>query len=257
MVWPRPSGADRCPALPLPVPLVLFPSASLPSGFFGGVCMAAEDTAAGAPAPEFEPVPASTAAPAAPLLPPGCRMYVLQVPGGRERTACELAGRLLRPHARECFVPASSCMQRRRGAWHTVERLLFPGYVFVTTDDIAAVARGLARLPFRAHVVGGTGERFVPLTDEEVAWLLTLANVKTHVVEMSVGVIEGDHVVVWTGPLKGREADIVRIDRHKRTAELAMRMFGRTKHVRVGLEIVSKRGVDGSAATRAEPGEDM
>ena len=63
----------------------------------------------------------------------------------------------------------------------------------------------------------------------------------TKVVEASVGVIEGDHVVVTSGPLKGHEALISKVDRHKRLAYLDMRMFGRTKTIKVGLEIVRKQ----------------
>ena len=57
---------------------------------------------------------------------------------------------------------------------------------------------------------------------------------------MSTGVIEGDRVIVTDGPLVGREALISKIDRHKRLAYLDMRMFGRIKTIKVGLEIVRK-----------------
>lgn len=89
-------------------------------------------------------------------------------------------------------------------------------------------------------MVGGRDERYVPLSHDEVAWLQALTNVETHTVEFSEGVIEGDEVKVWKGPLKGQEAKIVKIDRHKRLAWIEMKMFGRTKVVKVGLEIVSK-----------------
>ena len=47
--------------------------------------------------------------------------------------------------------------------------------------------------------------------------------------------------MVIRGPLKGHEARITRIDRHKRLAWMDMDMFGRHKTIRVGLEIVSKK----------------
>ena len=81
----------------------------------------------------------------------------------------------------------------------------------------------------------------MPLSAEEVAWLQALTNVETHTVEFSRGVIEGDEVKVVKGPLRGQEAKIRKIDRHKRLAFLEMHIFGRTKVVKVGLEIVSKR----------------
>lgn len=96
------------------------------------------------------------------------------------------------------------------------------------------------RVALFVRVVGGHDEQYVPLTREEVAWLLALTNAETHTVEFSEGVIEGDEVKVTKGPLKGQEAKIVKVDRHKRLAWLEMHMFGRTKVVKVGLEIVSK-----------------
>jgi transcriptional antiterminator NusG len=50
--------------------------------------------------------------------------------------------------------------------------------------------------------------------------------------------------MVTKGPLRGYEGLIANIDRHKRTAELEIQMFGRTKRVRIGLEIVRKRRDD-------------
>lgn len=167
-------------------------------------------------------------------------MYVLQVPGGRERAACELLQRLMGDMVGECFVPLYESMRREQGAWRREVRRLFPGYVFVSTSNIEGIAQRLGELPFFVRVVGGHDEQYVPLTREEVAWLLALTNAETHTVEFSEGVIEGDEVKVTKGPLKGLEAKIVKVDRHRRLAWLEMHMFGRTKVVKVGLEIVSK-----------------
>lgn len=167
-------------------------------------------------------------------------MYVLQVPGGRECAARDLLVKLLGDRVRECFVPLCEVMRRRGGEWRREAQRLFPGYVFVTTDDIAGLAQSLRELPFFAKVIGGHDEVYVALLPEEVAWLQALTNVESHTVELSSGVIEGDEVKIWKGPLKGQEARIKKIDRHKRLAFVEMHMFGRTKVIKVGLEIVSK-----------------
>ena len=49
-----------------------------------------------------------------------------------------------------------------------------------------------------------------------------------------------DKVVILSGPLKGMESTIQRIDRHKRKAWLNLEMFGRQQLVEVGVEIVKK-----------------
>lgn len=81
----------------------------------------------------------------------------------------------------------------------------------------------------------------MPLAPDEAAWLNAFTDVETHVVQMSEGFIEGDRVLVTRGPLKGHELEIKRINRHKREAELEVPILGRTKRIKVGLEIVSKR----------------
>ncbi len=64
---------------------------------------------------------------------------------------------------------------------------------------------------------------------------------KNRLSEMSEGIIENDRVVVTSGPLKGNEGLIRKIDRHKRKAWLEIEMFGRTVEMQVGLEVVGKR----------------
>lgn len=86
----------------------------------------------------------------------------------------------------------------------------------------------------------GTGETIVPLTAEEVDFLLSFGR-EEQVVEMSEGIIENDRVIITKGPLKGNEGLIRKIDRHKRKAWLEIQMFRRTMEMQVGVEIVRKR----------------
>ena len=87
----------------------------------------------------------------------------------------------------------------------------------------------------------GTGDEIVPLSQEEIDLLLRMGS-DSQLVEMSSGIIENDRVQVLSGPLKGMEGSICKIDRHKRMAYLEVEMFGRTVEMKVGLEIVSKKG---------------
>lgn len=97
----------------------------------------------------------------------------------------------------------------------------------------------LRRVPAFTKLLGNN-EVFIPLNGDEVAWLNAFAGDERRVVEMSEGIMEGSKVIVLRGPLMGHEAEIKRIDRHRRTAELEIRMLGRVKTIRLGLEIISK-----------------
>lgn len=177
------------------------------------------------------------------------RIYVVQVMGGREERVRTLMLRLLPEVVEECFTPSFESKRKVRGEWRTVTGLLFPGYVFVLTAQPRILADRLRGVPQFTRLLGMTERLILALTDEEVAWLNAFTNAKTHVVEMSEGIIEGDRVLVTRGPLRGHEAEIVHIDRHKRVAVLEITMFGRLKQVRVGLEIVMRR-----AAPHEAPG---
>lgn len=59
------------------------------------------------------------------------------------------------------------------------------------------------------------------------------------VIEPSYGIIQEDRVKITEGPLAGREKEIIRIDRHKRLAELCVNMFGEVRRLKLSCEIVS------------------
>lgn len=167
-------------------------------------------------------------------------MYVIQVTGGRETHARDLITRLMGELVGECFIPRREVFRRVDGEWASVTETLFPGYVFVRTNQIQQLSELLGSVPVFTRLLGKSYERIIPLSSEEVAWLEALLAPVSKVLEKSVGVIEGDRVIVTEGPLKGHEAQISKIDRHKRAAYLDMRMFGRHKTIKVGLEIVRK-----------------
>ncbi len=130
--------------------------------------------------------------------------------------------------------------KRVQGEWQFVTERLTPGYIYLSTRDIVSVSQALYGVPSFTKLLGNDGG-FIPLRKDEIAWLDSLTTQGNRVVEMSVGVIEGDKVVIQSGPLQGLEGQIVKIDRHKRLAYLDMRFMGRMKTIRVGLEIVRKQ----------------
>ena len=82
---------------------------------------------------------------------------------------------------------------------------------------------------------------FVPLNDQEVAFINAFTKPGRRVVGFSNGVMEGDEIVILNGPLMHQAGLVKKVDRHKRLAYLEMEMLGRKKTVKVGLEIVQKR----------------
>lgn len=168
-------------------------------------------------------------------------LYVIQVAGGQESRVVELISKFVSQGlVEECFIPRYEIMRRMRGAWHKRTEMLVPGYIFVDSKNVGQLSLELRRVPAFTRLLGND-DRFIPLTGDEIAWLNAFTNVGDRVVKMSEGVIEGDKVIVLNGPLMNHEGMISKVDRHRRIAYLDMSIMGRTKTIKVGLEIVKKR----------------
>ncbi len=170
------------------------------------------------------------------------RTYVMQVATGRERTTVAALERLLGKDTRyRFFVPGFQFQKKIKGSWQLVEELLTPGYVYLRTSmgDIEELSQKIKAAPPFARMLAHNGT-IIPLNADEERWLQTLTGT-THVVEPSIGAAEGDRVVITDGPLVGFETQIKKIDRHKRLAYVEVRLLGRTKTIKVGVEIVSKK----------------
>ena len=122
--------------------------------------------------------------------------------------------------------------------------IVFKNYAFVETDlrfdefsifinDHIRLVEGFIKL--LNHDSDGT-ESLYPQEKEMIARFVD----PKYVVRESLGLIEGDKIIVLSGPLKGQESLIRKIDRHKRKAWIEISMFGQSQLVEVGLEIIAK-----------------
>lgn len=166
--------------------------------------------------------------------------YVVQTMSRQESQVREMVLRLLDPClVDEAFVPRYEMLRREKGAWVKRSGILLPGYVVVVTRNPAKLKTALSRVPRFTRLLGND-DMFTRLDDREVAFINSFVQPGNRTVRMSIGIIEGDEIIVLDGPLKGRTALIKTIDRHKRLACLDIAMLGRKKTVKIGLEIIAK-----------------
>jgi len=167
--------------------------------------------------------------------------HVIQVLGGKEDKIIDKVNL-----TEECraFTPKRVKILRSEGKTIKISEILFKGYVILETDlnyidfkkllfEYVKPLQGFVRLLEHDRV--GT-ETILPL---ERKFIEQYTN-HERVIEPSIGFIQGDKVIITEGPLIGHESDIKRIDRHKRTAELELSMFGRSQTIHVSCEIISK-----------------
>lgn len=137
-----------------------------------------------------------------------------------------------------CFIIKKQEYRKCNGQWRTVDRILFPGYLFIETDKVKEFYFYLKKLPGFAKILC-TGQYLTPVSREEEKWMKRLV-LEGENVAVSTGIIENQTVHIKSGPLQGMEGLIRRIDRHKRRAWLHTKMFGREMDICVGLEVIEK-----------------
>lgn len=169
--------------------------------------------------------------------------YVMQVrTGTEENIRCQCQRLISSDTLERCFIPYYQQKKRFQGEWHIQERILFPGYVFFITQNLEKLVESLKKVIGMTKLIG-TGDEIVPLSEAEISLITKLGGKSSSsesIVKISQGIIEGDQVHILSGPLKGLEGAIRKIDRHKRIAYLSVDMFNRTVDMKVGLEIVAK-----------------
>lgn len=123
-------------------------------------------------------------------------------------------------------------MMRYGGKWHLERKSLLPGYIFLSGAEAGVSAE-------RIH----TEEKGISLKPCEEAPYPRLLCSEGNLIEMSGGIIKNGVLTVSSGPLRGKEHLIKKIDRHKRTAEIEILLEGRKQCITVGLEVYEKQGI--------------
>ena len=116
---------------------------------------------------------------------------------------------------------------------------LFPGYVFIETDRIEDFYIRLRRIYAMTKVLR-IGEEMTPIQKEEEDYLRRLGG-DDHVVKYSEGYIEGDNLVVTSGPLKDFMGKVKKVLRHKRLVVMEVPLLGHTVEVTLGMGILERK----------------
>ena len=149
--------------------------------------------------------------------------YLLRCTVGNERDFArqcrELAGQ---GQFKEVISFEYQRLMRYKGSWHVERRVLLPGCVF-----LFAAKPDMSEKNWRNK--DGAGEGF-SLTPCEVPYVKSMCG-EGSVIGISKGIIRGGKPVITSGPLKGREGLIQKIDRHKRTADIEIPLAGNQKQV--------------------------
>ena len=165
--------------------------------------------------------------------------YVIQTQTGKEKRTKDLIERMVPSELySEVRILYYETKREYQEEWHLEQKTMFPGYLFLITDQIEEIFLYLRKVPELTKVLG-YGDDVVPISEKEEAFLTKISG-GGNIVEMSYGIQVGDKIIVKEGILKGLESVIRKIDRHKRKALIEIEMLGEIRQVEIGLEITQK-----------------
>ena len=171
--------------------------------------------------------------------------YAVQVATGREETTRDMCRKLIDKELyKDIFIIRFDKAKKYYGEWHKEKKIMFPGYMFIDTDNPNEIYEQLKNVPEFMKILGRNGNDFIAIESSKEALFKAMVS-KNYEIPISIGVIEGDKVIVKEGPLVGMEAYIKKIDRHKKVAILKAEMFEQEIGVSVGLEVIEKYGKKG------------
>lgn len=139
------------------------------------------------------------------------------------------------------FIPRIEKLMSKEGKKVFLEVPMFPNYLFIETSlneqEFSEMIKDLKKdLGSTMKTLQDETQTIFALTIEEKKLLESLLN-ENHLIKYSIGVIVNSKLIVYEGPLKGKEEWVRKIDRHKRLAFLHS-ICG--KLMKVPLEVISK-----------------
>ena len=162
--------------------------------------------------------------------------YVIQTYTGREEQLVEMIRRIVpRGYYGECFVIYSEQLRHRQQENQIHVLRLFPGYVFISSNNIEQLFRWLKRVPAMSKIMTADDFAFTPLGDGEAEFLLGIMDAD-HVVRLSYVATDGrDHVTYLSGPLEQCREQIQSYRFRKRYAIVRLMLEGCEKDVKLGI----------------------
>jgi len=168
--------------------------------------------------------------------------YVLFVKSGRERNVERYLKKELKRISRHLLYRCKKYVQKIRKRKEG-NKTFISRYVF-----IESILSGNEFLEEINYLIDRSSDiiSLLKYSDTEIAMreserqrLLSLCN-NEHCIEASYGIIEGDRIRIFEGPLKGMESIVKKVNRHKREALIEIEIMGDARLVTVALEIVKK-----------------
>lgn len=162
--------------------------------------------------------------------------YVIRTRTGQEDNVIDIIDRKVSKSLyKDIWYVNRYSIRKKQGQESIIKTKMYPGYVFINTDHPDEIDEFLGHASDFDGLLQ-TGDYFTPI-DEKDRDLVDFFSQTSGEIGESRGIIVNGKTKVESGPLKGYEDRIVKIDRHKRKAWVN---FGDDRDVIFALEITEK-----------------
>lgn len=175
--------------------------------------------------------------------------YALHVKTGSEG---EIAS-ALKDAGLDVCSPTRKMIERKSGHWGSVERTMLQGYVLVKLEMSVKAYNQIRTTNGVIRFLGETMPESIP--DDQMGHMLILANGGAPW-EPSSGHMDGETLVIDSGPLAGREKWIVELDARRKRAKAEVKLLKDFVSIELAVEITGRQEEpEGDASPTEEASE--
>lgn len=165
---------------------------------------------------------------------------VIQVVTGKEEeTKNVIEKELGRQFFKDCFYIRRERVWRRDGQCIVHLETMFPGYLFICTDQPETLYVELKKIPQITKLLRADGDVFLAVSKEEEAFLRNLLDGDPeNVVRLSQVTVNAEkEIVTSTGPLRHYLDRIVKKKLRLRYVMIEMELFDKNRHILIGINL--------------------
>ena len=166
--------------------------------------------------------------------------FAINVKTGEEKTFYYLTEKKIPQKGFTLIWPRKKLKIRKKGIWYDKTLSIFPGYLFIKTDKISVeIYKTIKSIPGFYRFLPNNRE-IIPLNDKDKSVLFHFLKFGEVIDKSIVSFDEKNRIVIVSGPLKGLEGTIKKVDKRKQRVKVRLDLFKESFLIDLGFEVVNK-----------------
>jgi transcriptional antiterminator NusG len=166
-------------------------------------------------------------------------IFALHIKTGTENKTKKQMEEKLPPEV-HAFSPERELIIRKKGKNHKESKAMFPGYLFLEAEEVNGQLLSLLKSIPGFYQVLPSNKHIEPIPPNDLQFLNSLFN-KNYIASISKASFdENNKIQIISGPLKGKEGMIIKVDRRKGRAKIIVKAFEKEHYVDLGFEVIAQ-----------------